>query len=86
MACALAEFCNRAPRLAKRPSRNRRFVARTASGGLAAIRLAKPMYSIDGRMNPKSAEAVENVLAGSLEKVRAANVDLSKTYTNQFVQ
>jgi NitT/TauT family transport system substrate-binding protein len=53
---------------------------------LAAIRLAKPMYSIDGRMNPKSAEAVKNVLAGSLEKVRAANVDLSKTYTNQFVQ
>jgi NitT/TauT family transport system substrate-binding protein len=53
---------------------------------LAAIRLAKPMYSIDGRIDPKSAEAVKNVLAGSLEKVRGANVDLSKTYSNQFVQ
>lgn len=53
---------------------------------LAAIRLAKPMYSVDGRIRPESAEAVRNVLAGSIEKVRAANIDLSKTYTNEFVR
>ena len=53
---------------------------------LAAIRLAKPMYSLDGRIRPESAEAVRNVLAGSLEKVRGANLDLSKTYTNEFVR
>jgi NitT/TauT family transport system substrate-binding protein len=52
---------------------------------LAAIRLAKPMYSVDGRIRPESAEAVKNVLAGSLEKIRDAKIDLSKTYTNQFV-
>ncbi|HML17336.1 MAG TPA: ABC transporter substrate-binding protein [Bryobacteraceae bacterium] len=53
---------------------------------LAAIRLAKPMYSVDGRIRPESAEAVKKVLAGSLENVRGANIDLSKTYTNEFVQ
>lgn len=51
---------------------------------LAAIRLAKPMYSIDGRITPQSADAVRKVLAGSLERVRQTNLDLARTYTNQF--
>ena len=50
-----------------------------------AIRLAKPMYSIDGRIRPESAETVRRVLAGSLEQVRNARIDLSLTYTNQFL-
>jgi NitT/TauT family transport system substrate-binding protein len=45
---------------------------------LAAIRLAKPMYSIDGRITPESAEAVR--------RVRGEKVDLSKTYTNEFLK
>jgi NitT/TauT family transport system substrate-binding protein len=52
---------------------------------LAAIRLAKPMYSVDGRIKPQSAEAVRRVLAGSLHRVRMAQVDLSRTYTNDFL-
>jgi len=52
---------------------------------LAAIRLAKPMYSIDGRINPESADAVRRVLAGSLDRVRTARIDLSRTYTNDFL-
>ena len=52
---------------------------------LAAIRLAKPMYSVDGRIHPESAEAVRRVLAGSLERVRNAHIDLSRTYTNEFL-
>ncbi len=52
---------------------------------LAAIRLAKPMYSIDGRINPESADAVRRVLAGSLDRVRTAQIDLSRTYTNDFL-
>ena len=52
---------------------------------LAAIRLAKPMYSIDGRIRPESAKAVEQVLAGSLEQVRRADIDLSRTFTNAFI-
>lgn len=52
---------------------------------LAAIRLAKPMYSVDGQMTADQAETVRRVLSLSLEKVRAAQIDLSATYTNEFV-
>jgi hypothetical protein len=31
------------------------------------------------------AEAVRTLLAGSLDKVRAATIDVSKTYTNEFI-
>jgi NitT/TauT family transport system substrate-binding protein len=51
---------------------------------IAAIKLAIPMYSSDGRIRPESAEAVRQVLAGSLERVRNARIDLSHTYTNEF--
>jgi hypothetical protein len=36
-------------------------------------------------MSPEGAEAVRTLLAGSMEKVRTAFIDLSKTYTNEFV-
>jgi NitT/TauT family transport system substrate-binding protein len=52
---------------------------------LAAIRLAKPMYSIDGRISAESAEAVRKVLAGSLDRVRDAKIDLAKTYSNEYL-
>ncbi len=51
----------------------------------AAIRLAKPMYSIDGKISPESAEAVRKVLAESLENVRNAKIDLNATYTNEYL-
>jgi NitT/TauT family transport system substrate-binding protein len=51
----------------------------------AAIKLAIPMYSSDGRIRPESAEAVRQVLAGSVERVRNAKIDLSRTYTNEFL-
>jgi hypothetical protein len=43
------------------------------------------MLSEDGRLTPESAAIVKKVLSVSLEKVRSANIDLSKTYTNEFV-
>jgi NitT/TauT family transport system substrate-binding protein len=52
---------------------------------IAAIKLAIPMYSSDGRISPESAEAVRQVLAGSLEQVRNARIDLPRTYTNEFL-
>jgi NitT/TauT family transport system substrate-binding protein len=55
------------------------------SAELAAIGMAKPMYSIDGQIHAESAEAVRKVLAGSLGQVRNAKIDLAKTYTNEFV-
>jgi NitT/TauT family transport system substrate-binding protein len=62
------------------------FHAGDSAAELAAIRLAKPMYSLDGRIHPESVEAVRRVLSGSLEKVRNAKIDLSRTYTNEFLQ
>jgi NitT/TauT family transport system substrate-binding protein len=52
---------------------------------LEAIRMAKPMYSIDGRVNMGSAQAVRTVLSESLESVRNADIDLSKTFTNEYL-
>ena len=52
---------------------------------LEAIRMAKPMYSLDGRVTMESAEAVRRVLSESLENVRRANIDLSKTFTNEYL-
>lgn len=52
---------------------------------LAALKNALPMYSATGLMDPKGAQAVLDVFAQSVPEIAAAHVDLSKTYTNQFV-
>jgi NitT/TauT family transport system substrate-binding protein len=54
-------------------------LARVPSAGdpgaeLAAIRLAKPMYSVDGRINKESAEAVRAVVG--------LKVDVQGTFVN----
>ena len=53
---------------------------------LAALKNTLPMYSETGRMDPKGAQAVLAVFSQSNPAVAKANVDLSKTYTNQFVE
>jgi NitT/TauT family transport system substrate-binding protein len=53
---------------------------------LAALKATLPMYSETGRMDPKGAEAVLAVFSQSSPDVAKANIDLSKTYTNQFVE
>jgi NitT/TauT family transport system substrate-binding protein len=50
-----------------------------------ALKSSMPMFSPDGRMTPDGAESVRRLLAGSMEKVRDHTIDLSKTYTNEFV-
>jgi NitT/TauT family transport system substrate-binding protein len=52
---------------------------------LAALKNTIPMYSETGRMDPKGAAAVLAVFSQSSPEVAKANVDLSKTYTNTFV-
>jgi NitT/TauT family transport system substrate-binding protein len=47
-----------------------------------ALRSSMTMFSEDGRMTADGAAAVRTLLAGSMEKVRAASIDLSTTYTN----
>jgi NitT/TauT family transport system substrate-binding protein len=53
---------------------------------LAALKNTLPMYSTDGRMDPKGAQAVLNVFSQSVPAVANAHVDLSKTYTNHFAE
>jgi len=45
-----------------------------------------PMYSETGKMDPKGAQAVLAVFSQSSPAVAKANIDLSKTYTNAFVE
>jgi NitT/TauT family transport system substrate-binding protein len=51
-----------------------------------ALKSSMPMFSVDGKLSADGAAAVRNLLAGSMEKVRAATIDLSRTYTNAFVE
>jgi len=53
---------------------------------LAALKNTIPMYSETGRMDPKGAAAVLAVFSQSSPDVAKANIDLSKTYTNEFVE
>ena len=50
-----------------------------------ALKGSMSMFSPDGRMTEEGAEAVRKILAASIEKVRNATIDLSKTYTNEFL-
>jgi NitT/TauT family transport system substrate-binding protein len=50
-----------------------------------ALKGSMPMYSPDGMMSAEGAEVVRTLLAGSLEKVRTATIDTSKTFTNEFI-
>jgi NitT/TauT family transport system substrate-binding protein len=50
-----------------------------------ALGNSMPMFSSNGVMTPDGAEAVRTLLAGSMEKVNRATIDLSRTYTNEFV-
>ena len=52
---------------------------------LAALKNTLPMYSTTGKMDPKGAKAVLDVFSQSSPEVAKANIDLSKTYTNQFI-
>lgn len=52
---------------------------------LAGLRALQAMLSPDGAMAEEGAQAVLRVLATSLDTVRSASIDLSQTYTNEFV-
>jgi NitT/TauT family transport system substrate-binding protein len=53
---------------------------------LAALKNSIPMYSTTGLMDPKGAQAVLSVFSQSSPEVAKAKIDLSKTYTNRFVE
>ena len=53
---------------------------------LAALKNTIPMYSQTGKMDPKGADAVLAVFSTGSPDVAKANVDVSKTFTNKFVE
>jgi sulfonate transport system substrate-binding protein len=53
---------------------------------LAALKNTIPMYSETGKMDPKGADAVLAVFSVGSPDVAKANIDVSKTFTNQFVE
>jgi NitT/TauT family transport system substrate-binding protein len=61
-------------------------VGKDKAAYVAALKNTLPMYSNDGRMDPKGAEAVLAVFSQSSPEVKNAHIDLSKTYTNAFVE
>jgi len=52
---------------------------------LAALNNTIPMFSETGKMDPKGADAVLAVFSEGSPEVAKANVDVSKTFTNRFV-
>jgi len=43
------------------------------------------MFSPNGMMDADGPRAVRTLLSESMDKVRGATIDLSKTYTNEFI-
>ncbi|WP_425330244.1 ABC transporter substrate-binding protein [Trinickia soli] len=50
-----------------------------------ALKASLPMYTVDGKMPADGPETVLKVLSGFNPAVKGKHVDLSKTYTNEFV-
>ncbi len=53
---------------------------------LQGLRSLQGMLSPDGRITPEAAAAVQQVLRVSLEAVRSRNIDVSTTFTDQFLK
>jgi NitT/TauT family transport system substrate-binding protein len=50
-----------------------------------ALRSSRSMFSTDGAMSADGAAAVRELLSASMEKVRNASIDVSRTYTNELI-
>ncbi len=61
-------------------------IGKDKPGYIAALKNTLPMYSETGLMDPKGAAAVLAVFSQSSPEVAKANIDLSKTYTNKYVE
>jgi NitT/TauT family transport system substrate-binding protein len=53
---------------------------------LAALKNTIPMYSLTGKMDPKGADAVLAVFSEGSPEVAKANIDVTKTWTNKYVE
>ena len=50
-----------------------------------SLKSSMPMFSPNGMMDADGPRAVRTLLSESMDKVRGATIDLSKTYTNEFI-
>jgi sulfonate transport system substrate-binding protein len=50
-----------------------------------ALKNTMAMFSPNGVMEADGAEAVHTLLAQSMDTVRNTTIDISKTYTNEFI-
>ncbi|HEX7127431.1 MAG TPA: ABC transporter substrate-binding protein [Thermodesulfobacteriota bacterium] len=69
--------------MAKMP---KEFVGEDPALYLSALKNTIPMYSKTGLMDPKGARAVLDVFSQSSPEVAQANIDVTRTYTNEFVE
>jgi NitT/TauT family transport system substrate-binding protein len=53
---------------------------------LAALKNTLPMYSPTGKMDPKGADAVLAMFSVGSPEIAKANIDVTKTYTNAYVE
>ncbi|AJK47646.1 ABC transporter substrate-binding protein [Burkholderia plantarii] len=60
-------------------------VGKDRAGYVAALALAKPSFSVDGTMPRDAPDTVLHVLVSTGTGLMARHVDLSRTYTNAFV-
>ena len=61
-------------------------VGKDKPGYIAALKNTMPMYSETGLMDPKGAAAVLAVFSQSSPDVAKAHIDVSKTFTNEYVE
>jgi NitT/TauT family transport system substrate-binding protein len=61
-------------------------VGKTKDLYLAALKNTIPMYSETGKMDPKGADAVLAVFSVGSPDVANAKIDVSKTFTNKYVE
>jgi NitT/TauT family transport system substrate-binding protein len=52
---------------------------------VSALKASLPMYTVDGKMPSDGPDTVLKVLAGFNPSVKDKHIDLSRTFTNQFV-
>jgi NitT/TauT family transport system substrate-binding protein len=52
---------------------------------LSTLKSSIPMFPDNGRMDPKGAEIVLSIFKQNSAEIVQANIDLTKTYTNRFV-
>jgi NitT/TauT family transport system substrate-binding protein len=62
------------------------YVGKDKAAYVAALKNTVPMYSTDGKMDPKGAQAVLAVFSQSSPEVKNAHIDLSQTFTNAFAE